>query len=118
MPDFHCEAGGKQNRTCKPGTILPRAAIARIFFVDTEEVVRAHIRKWGNSLALRIPKAFAEDANLDEGTPVELTLVDGRLIAAPVRPPRVSLRRLLAGIRREQLHRESAWGAPVGKEPW
>ncbi len=49
--------------------------------------MRAHIRKWGNSLALRIPKAFAADANFGEGTPVELTLVDGRLIAAPVRSP-------------------------------
>ena len=80
--------------------------------------MRAHIGKWGNSLALRIPKAFAADANLNEGTPVELTLVGGRLIAAPVRAPRISLRRLLAGIRREQLHGETAWGARVGKERW
>ena len=99
-------------------TTLPRTAAAGIFFVDTEEAVRAHIRKWGNSLALRIPKAFAADANFGDGTPVELTLVDGRLIAAPVRAPRVSLRRLLARVRREQLHEETAWGARAGKEPW
>lgn len=80
--------------------------------------MRAHIRKWGNSLALRIPKAFAADANFGEGTPVELTLVDGRLIAAPVRAPHISLRRLLARVRREQLHDETAWGTRVGKEPW
>ena len=80
--------------------------------------MRAYIRKWGNSLALRIPKAFAADANFGEGTPVELTLVDGRLIAAPVRAPRVSLRRLLARMRREQLHEETAWGARRGKETW
>lgn len=80
--------------------------------------MRAHIRKWGNSLALRIPKAFAADANFGDGTPVELTLVDGRLIAAPVRAPGVSLRRLLARVRREQLHEETAWGARAGKEPW
>ena len=80
--------------------------------------MRAHIRKWGNSLALRIPKAFAADANFGDGTPVELTLVDGRLIAAPVRAPRVSLRRLLARVRREQLHEETAWGARAGREPW
>ena len=80
--------------------------------------MRSFIRKWGNSLALRIPKAFAADANFGDGTPVELTLVDGRLIAAPVRAPRVSLRRLLARVRREQLHEETAWGARAGKEPW
>src|ERR1035437_693766 len=99
-------------------TTLPRATAASIFFVDTEATVRAFIRKWGNSLALRIPKAFAADANFGDGTPVELTLVDGRLIAAPVRAPRVSLRRLLARVRREQLHEETAWGARAGKEPW
>jgi antitoxin MazE len=99
-------------------TTLPRNAAAGIFFVDTEATVRAFIRKWGNSLALRIPKAFAADANFGEGTPVELTLVDGRLIVAPVRAPRVSLRRLLARVRREQLHEETAWGARAGKEPW
>ncbi len=89
----------------------------RIFFVDTEAGVRAHIRKWGNSLAIRIPRVFALEANFGDGTPVELTIADGKLIAAPVRAPRASLRRLVARIRPAQLHDETAWGGPAGREP-
>ena len=80
--------------------------------------MRAHIRKWGNSLAVRIPKAFAVDANFGDGTPVELILADGRLIAAPVREPGVSLTRLLRRLRPTHLHDETEWGARAGKEPW
>jgi antitoxin MazE len=97
---------------------LPHAAGDRIFFVDTEAAMRAHVRKWGNSLALRIPRTFAADANLEDGTAVELTVADGRLVAAPVRPHGPSLRRLLAGVRPGNLHEETTWGARVGKESW
>jgi len=47
--------------------------------------MRAHVRKWGNSLALRLPRTLAADANLEDGSPVELTLDRGRLVAAPPR---------------------------------
>jgi antitoxin MazE len=90
----------------------------RIFFVDTEESMRAYVRKWGNSLALRIPKTFAADAQLDDGTAVELTVADGRLIAAPVRPRGPTLRHLLARVRADNRHEETDWGAGAGKEPW
>ena len=42
------------------------------------------VRKWGNSLALRIPTSFAAEARLAEDTPVELSLVDGRLVIQPL----------------------------------
>jgi antitoxin MazE len=42
--------------------------------------MRTKVLKWGNSLGLRIPKAFAEDIRVADGTPVEMTMVDGQLI--------------------------------------
>ena len=80
--------------------------------------MRAHIRKWGNSLAVRIPRAFAAEANFADGAPVELSVADGKLIVAPLRAPRASLRRLVARIRPGLIHGESDWGDAAGKETW
>jgi antitoxin MazE len=42
--------------------------------------MKTRVQKWGNSLALRIPKAFAAKAKLCEDAPVELTFVKGTLL--------------------------------------
>ena len=42
--------------------------------------MKTRVQKWGNSLALRIPKSYAAEARLEPGASVELTLVDGSLI--------------------------------------
>ena len=76
------------------------------------------VGKWGHSLALRIPRAYAAEAQLEEGTPVELRVVDGSLIVTPARRPRYSLDELLACITPENCHHETDWGAPTGREVW
>jgi len=78
--------------------------------------MRVSIQKWGNSLALRIPKAFADEANLGESTLVELSLVDGKLIISPARKTEWTLDELLAGVTDENIHGEIDFGPPVGKE--
>lgn len=45
------------------------------------------VQKWGNSLALRIPKAFILDAQLENDSFVEISLVEGQIIIAPVVAP-------------------------------
>jgi len=80
--------------------------------------MRAKVQKWGNSLALRIPKAFASDANLENDSSVELSLVDGRIIIQPVAIPACSLEQLLSGVTRENMHHEIDTGAAQGKEAW
>ncbi len=75
------------------------------------------IAKWGNSLAVRIPKVFAEQAGLEEGTEVGIVLSDGKLILNPV-PPAYGLDQLVEGITPENRHDETDWGAPVGREVW
>ena len=72
--------------------------------------------KWGNSRALRIPKAIALDAGLDIGAKVELRVVDGALHVVP--EPSYTLEELVAQITPENRHEEWDTGPPVGKEIW
>lgn len=80
--------------------------------------MQSRVQKWGNSLALRIPKSFATEIGLTDETPVELTLVEGKLVIAPLPAPRYCLADLLAGITPDNLHGEQATGAPQGDELW
>jgi antitoxin MazE len=79
--------------------------------------MRSAIAKWGNSLALRLPKSVAADAGFAEGTPVELSAQTGKLIIAPARP-KYRLAELLAQITPDNRHDEVDWGAPKGTEEW
>lgn len=76
------------------------------------------ISKWGNSLAVRIPAAFAETVGIEEGAEVEMKVRAGRLIVIPARSRRFDLRRLVAQITPENSHELIDWGKPAGKETW
>lgn len=76
------------------------------------------VQKWGNSLALRIPKAFALDAGLEDDSAVEISLVDGQIIVKPVASQGWSLEQLLAGVTSENIHREIDTGEAAGHEAW
>lgn len=72
--------------------------------------MRVQVQKWGNSLALRIPKPVAEEARIKQGTVVNLSLAGGKLVAAPVPRGRYTLKKLLAGVRPENVHGEVDFG--------
>ena len=76
------------------------------------------VQKWGNSLALRIPKAFALDAQLENDSVVEVSLVDGQIVIKPVSAPNWTLEQLLAGVNTENTHHEIDAGDAVGNEVW
>ena len=78
----------------------------------------ATIQKWGNSLAVRLPKALADEARMREGAKVELVRTpEGVLVKAKRKPkPRYRLSDLLAGITPHNVHPETDWGPSVGKE--
>jgi antitoxin MazE len=76
------------------------------------------VQKWGNSLALRIPKAFALDAQLDNDSVVEISLVDGQIVIKPVQAPVWTLEKLLAGVNSENTHGETDTGEAIGNEAW
>lgn len=76
------------------------------------------IKKWGNSLALRIPKPLAEEVGLEEDSAVDLFLEEGKLVIVPAVAPRYALDALLAKVTGENLHDETDTGAVVGVETW
>ena len=78
--------------------------------------MRTRIHRWGNSLALRIPKAFAAEASLKEESVVELKVVNGKLVVAFVPEAEVTLDKLLADVEERNLHGEVSSGRAVKKE--
>jgi len=80
--------------------------------------MRTNIRKWGNSLALRIPKLFALDANLKINKMVDISIDKGSIIITPIDEKEYSLEKLLEGVTENNLHEEFDTGAPAGKEIW
>jgi antitoxin MazE len=79
--------------------------------------MKGRIQKWGNSLAVRIPKAVAVEAGLGEDAVVDLALVKGKLVVTP-QPGPVSLEKLLAGVTSANRHHEFDFGSPAGGEAW
>ncbi len=80
--------------------------------------MRVRVQKWGNSLALRIPRSFATETALDSGSEVDLTLEEGRLVITPLPESSYRLDDLLAQITPENLHAETDTGPSIGDEAW
>jgi antitoxin MazE len=81
------------------------------------------IQKWGNSLALRIPKSFAAHVHFEQNTSVNISVEQDKLIIKPsVQEPSLKkaemLEHLLAEITDDNLHNEVQTGASVGREIW
>jgi antitoxin MazE len=76
------------------------------------------VQKWGNSLALRIPKSFAAEVGLQTNSSVEVSLADGKLVIAPIAKSKLTLKQLLAQVTDENLHHEVETGPAQGNEAW
>lgn len=77
--------------------------------------MKVAVQRWGNSLAVRIPKAIAVESDLDDGALVDLKLIEGKVVLIPLRPRRHTLDELLAGVTEDNLHHEVATGDPRGE---
>ena len=80
--------------------------------------MRATIQKWGNSLALRIPKAYGEELGVKESTQVEISIDKSTLIVKPKKTKKPALKELLAMINEKNRHEAVETGPMVGKEAW
>jgi antitoxin MazE len=80
--------------------------------------MKTRVQKWGNSLALRIPKSFAVEAGLFVNASVELTVVERSLVVQPVAAAPATLDELLRGITKDNLPGEWDTSSAVGKEVW
>ncbi len=78
-------------------------------------MMQARIQKWGNSLAIRIPKPFALEVGLEQNSLVAVSIEEGKLLLEPIKPS-YSLEELLAGVTQDNLHAEIDTGFPLGNE--
>ena len=80
--------------------------------------MHVRVQKWGNSLAIRIPKPVAKDAKVAEGTVLNLAVSKGKVVATRVKDKSLSLDQLLAKVTKNNLHAELDSGSRVGGEVW
>jgi antitoxin MazE len=80
--------------------------------------MKASVKKWGNSAAVRIPASVLESTGVQIDEVVDVRGEDGRIIIEPVREKRYKLSDLLKGINKDNLHEAIDFGAPEGKEVW
>jgi antitoxin MazE len=80
--------------------------------------MKTQVQKWGNSLALRIPKPFAAEIGLQRNSTVEVSLEEGRLIIAPIPESTLNLEALMAQVNEDNLHGEIEIGPAMGREAW
>jgi len=76
------------------------------------------VRKWGNSLGVRIPKSVAREAHVTEGMNVDIREEKNRVVIVPVERPQYELGQLLKRVSKRNLHKEVDFGVPEGREAW
>ena len=77
----------------------------------------AAIAKWGNSLAVRIPQAIAEQAQIQAGSEINIDIIDGKIVLTPPhRRKKYTLDELLDSMTSEHLHPVISTGVSVGNE--
>jgi antitoxin MazE len=76
----------------------------------------AKVQKWGNSLAVRIPRSYARDARLTSGSAVDISVRDGKIVLAPAQGGHYRLDELLKTVTKSNLHQEVDAGRPMGRE--
>jgi antitoxin MazE len=78
----------------------------------------AFVAKWGNSLAIRIPKAIAEQAHITEGTGIDFSVEGNSIVIRPQKRKKYTLDELLEGMTPDKFHPEFETGNAVGNEDW
>ena len=78
--------------------------------------MRAVVKRWGNSAAVRIPRGVMQSARLEIDQTVEISEIDGQVLIVPIRPAGPDLQQLLKGITRKNQHDPADFGAPSGRE--
>lgn len=79
--------------------------------------MNTHIKKWGNSFAIRIPKDILEKASLKEGEGVSVGLHDGVITLKPT-VQKETLENIVSKITQKNRYTETDWGVHIGNEVW
>jgi antitoxin MazE len=78
--------------------------------------MEAVLKKWGNSVGVRLPSAVLRETRLAENQRVEIHAKKGAIVIKPMKAPRYALRELLARVTRTNRHDAVELGRPVGRE--
>jgi antitoxin MazE len=117
------QVAGSDILTAEGGHLTGRHHISTLYILTgVIAIMKVEFLKWGNSLALRVPKAFAQEIGASVGKAANMEVRDGKLVVEIAKPKRrrrrYTLEQLVAGIRPENRHDELEWGPPVGNEVW
>lgn len=80
--------------------------------------MRVKVQKWGNSIALRIPKSFANQISIKLGSSVDLSIHEGKLIIEPIYQEEYNFKTLISEVKESNLHKEYFNDKPKGREIW
>lgn len=80
--------------------------------------MKTKAQKWGNSLAVRLPRPVAQQAGIKPDDSLEIQVSKGRVVLTPAATPEYRLGDLLKKVTKKNIHRETDWGKPRGKEIW
>jgi antitoxin MazE len=80
-----------------------------------EIVMKISVRQWGNSIGIRIPRHFAQEIGIVDGTELEMNVVNKEIVLSK---PKLTLGDLLNGVTDKNIHPETDTGSPKGKEIW
>ena len=80
--------------------------------------MKSKVQKWGNSLAVRIPKPFADETGLGPNASIQMMVDEGTIVIRPDSENRWTLASLLAGVTDDNIHGEWETGATQGREAW
>lgn len=78
--------------------------------------MQVQLQKWGNSLALRVPKHVVQQLKLQQESVLDVVVEDGKLMFIPASPKTPSLDELIAQMTPENIHQETDFGNSVGNE--
>ncbi|HLX60288.1 MAG TPA: AbrB/MazE/SpoVT family DNA-binding domain-containing protein [Planctomycetota bacterium] len=80
--------------------------------------MQTRVQKWGNSLAVRIPKSFLDQSKLKRNSLIDMSFERGKIVILPARKKKrkYTLAELVKGITKENRHEEIGFGPPAGKE--
>jgi antitoxin MazE len=80
--------------------------------------MKTKVQKWGNSLAVRIPRTFTREIGLEPGASIRMMAKKGALIIVPDREEDWTLETLLVLVTAENIPDEWETGLPRGRESW
>lgn len=80
--------------------------------------MKTKAQKWGNSLAVRLPRPVVQQVGIKPDDSLEIQVSKGRVVLTPAAAPEYRLGELLKKVTKKNIHRETDWGRPRGKEIW